>query len=133
MDIASHHHDKKHSKSRTNSHTNANQITESSVVVPRRKKLFGFLSLVDLGCGRFSKSTVSVTMPENSRRRRKKKKKKKMKQRRNRGSCPENVCCTPPVVGFAYDVAQSTSSDTNRRNHRQVSFVFRVYGFVRAC
>ncbi|KAK1416116.1 hypothetical protein QVD17_31904 [Tagetes erecta] len=118
MAIAIHQHGKKQSKSTI---PNSNQITESSVL-PRRKKLFGFLPLVDLGCGRFSKSSVSVTMPDNSRRRKKKKKnKKKMKQRRNRGSCPENVCCTPPVVGFTYDVAQSTSSDTSRRNQRQRS------------
>ncbi|KAI3730605.1 hypothetical protein L1987_61777 [Smallanthus sonchifolius] len=96
---------------------NSNQVTESREDrLPRRKKLFGFLSLVGLGCGRFSSAAVIVHPPERTRRRR-----KKRKQRRNRGSCPENVCCTPPGVGFTYDVAHSTSSDASRRNHRQRS------------
>ncbi|KAK9063717.1 hypothetical protein SSX86_017589 [Deinandra increscens subsp. villosa] len=92
----------------SNSHR---QITES--MDDRRKKLFGFLP--DFGCRRVSSSAVTVNPPAEKQRRRRKK--KKGKQRRNRGSCPENVCCTPPVVGFTYDVAQSTSS----RNHRQRS------------
>lgn len=86
------------------------QVNESRESVNRQRKLFGFLNI---GCGRNSSPAVSV--PEKTRRRRKKK-----KQRKNRGSCPENVCCTPPVIGFTYDVALSTTADSHRRNHRQV-------------
>ncbi|XP_076912807.1 E3 ubiquitin-protein ligase MBR1-like [Bidens hawaiensis] len=96
-----------------------NRVTElKEDRVPRRKKLFGFLGLVDLGCGRFSSSGVTVVPPGSTERTRRR---KRRKRRRSRRSCPENVCCTPPGVGFAYDVAQSTSADPNRRNHRQRS------------
>ncbi|KAJ0900431.1 putative transcription factor C2H2 family [Helianthus annuus] len=108
-------------KSHPQTPTSSIQITEH---IPRRKKLFGFLSFVDLGCGRFSSSVQppGSTVSETTRRRRKNKKKKKRKQGRNRGSCPENVCCAPPVVGFTYDVAHSTSADpSSRRHHRQRS------------
>ncbi|XP_071742117.1 E3 ubiquitin-protein ligase MBR1-like [Rutidosis leptorrhynchoides] len=90
--------------------------SESREGVARRKKVFGFLSM---GCGRISSPAVAVVLPEKTRRRKKNSKKKK--QRKNRGACSENVCCTPPGIGFAYDVAQSTSSDAHRRNHRQRS------------
>nr|XP_043612741.1 E3 ubiquitin-protein ligase MBR1-like [Erigeron canadensis] len=105
----------KQRKQRIKSHTattSATQvISEPKQGFPCRKKLFGFLSL---GCGRVSSPAMAVHLPEKSRRR-----KKKKKQRKSRESCPENVCCTPPSIGFAYDVALSTSVDAHRRNHRQ--------------
>lgn len=117
-------------KPRIKSHSatpNSIHVTESRERLPPRKNLFGFLSL---GCGRCSSPAAAVhppgrILPENTRRRRRKKK----KQRRNSGSRQENmvviapdVCCTPPGIGFTYDVAQSTSADAHRRNHRQVSY-----------
>ncbi|CAI9296802.1 unnamed protein product [Lactuca saligna] len=105
---------------------NSTHVTESRERLPPRKNLFGFLSL---GCGRCSSPAAAVhppgrILPENTRRRRR----RRNKQRRNSGSRQENmvvivpdVCCTPPGIGFTYDVAQSTSADTNRRNHRQRS------------
>lgn len=66
---------------------------------------------------------VHASVPEKITRRKKNKKKKKKKKKHR-----ENVCCTPPGIGFTYDVAQSTSSDaaqSHRRNHRQRSRVTR--------
>ncbi|KAL8218632.1 hypothetical protein R6Q57_022005 [Mikania cordata] len=103
---------RKQKKSRIKSHPStptSNRITESMENrLPRRKKLFGFLSL---GCGQISSSAVIVHPPRSSRSEKKRRKKKKRR----------NVCCAPPGIGFTYDVAQSTSSDANRRNHRQRS------------
>lgn len=118
--------------SRLKSHSatqNSTQITESRERLPRRKKLFAFLTLKGFGCGRYSSLAVAVLppdpiSPEKTRRR----KKNKKKRRRNRGSCPENVvvtvpdvCCTPPGIGFTYDVAENASADAHRRNNRQRS------------
>nr|GEW09329.1 hypothetical protein [Tanacetum cinerariifolium] len=90
----------------------------AQVTLPRQKKLFGFLTIKGLGCGRYSSPAAAVTVPENTRRKRRKKKKQ---SRKNTGFCTEDACCTcaPPSIGFAYDVAHSTSADLHRRNHRQ--------------
>ncbi|GJY36157.1 E3 ubiquitin protein ligase MBR2-like protein [Tanacetum coccineum] len=92
----------------------------AQVTLPRQKKLLGFLTIKGLGCGRYSSPAAAVTVPENTRRKRRRKKKKQ--SRRNTGFCTEDACCTcaPPSIGFAYDVAHSTSADLHRRNHRQI-------------
>ncbi|KAJ9554280.1 hypothetical protein OSB04_018325 [Centaurea solstitialis] len=125
---------------------NSTRVAESGERVPGRKKLFGFLTLKGFGCGRYSSPAVAVRPPDaipaekTSRRRRRKKKKNEKKRRRNRGSGLENVvvtvpdvCCTPPGIGFAYDVAENTNADAHRRNHRQVvKIVDGIRSFIRS-
>lgn len=121
-----HHHSRFKNPKNTNSNTNVSSSeSKSCFTTKKKKKKFMYVSFGGLGCkGKFNSSSGSASAPEvirSAAQWERKHTRRKMMSTSTRNCSTNVVCCAPPGIGSASDVAPRSRTRSNNREHPRIA------------